>query len=259
MHDIDRTTREFETAMYEFQPESYEGEMYEGEWGETQGEGISHEAAYESWNEAPAYETGYESAAYEGESYAGEMNEADEYELAAELLEVTNEYELDQFLGKVIRRVRKLARSPIGRALGGVLKPLAKAALPKVAGLLGTAIGGPLGGMAAGHLTSAATRMFGLELEGLSGEDREFEVARRFVRLAQQATNNASLAAANANPVAAAKAAVATAAQQIAPGVTVNAAYPPPTASYANSNIPVGSRNRGTWVRRGRRIILFGV
>ena len=35
-----------------------------------------------------------------------------------------------------------------------------------------------------GKLASGATKLFGLELEGMSPEDQEFEVARRFVRLA---------------------------------------------------------------------------
>jgi hypothetical protein len=67
------------------------------------------------------------------------------------------------------------------------LKPLAKAALSIEGRALGTFVGGPVGG----KLASAAGRMFGLELEGLSAEDREFEVARRFVRFASATTKNA--------------------------------------------------------------------
>ncbi len=48
-------------------------------------------------------------------------------------------------------------------------------------------------------LASAAGRMFGLELEGLSVEDREFEVARRLVRFALTATKNALSAPPAAN------------------------------------------------------------
>jgi len=50
------------------------------------------------------------------------------------------------------------------------LKPLAKAALPIAGRALGTFVGGPVSGMIGGKLASAAGRMFGLELEGLSVE-----------------------------------------------------------------------------------------
>lgn len=123
MHDIDRTTRELETAMYEFQPEATKGKYTKGNGAKSKAKEFFTKQLMRVGMRGPAYETGYESTSYEGE-----MNEGDAYELAAELLEVTNEYELDPLLGKVIRRVRKLARSPIGRALSGVLKSLAKAA-----------------------------------------------------------------------------------------------------------------------------------
>src|SRR5215470_18756434 len=70
------------------------------------------------------------------------LQESLEMELASELLEVTNEEELDRFLGSLIGRAAKglgrIVRSPIGHALGGVLKRVAKVALP----LAGKAVGG---------------------------------------------------------------------------------------------------------------------
>ena len=48
--------------------------------------------------------------------------------------------------------------------IDGVLKPLAKAALPIAGRALGAFVGGPVGGMIDGKLASAAGRMFGLEL-----------------------------------------------------------------------------------------------
>lgn len=274
MHDIDRTQREFEMALQEIQPELFEYGEVNG-FGEYQGEGEG-----EAWEagvyEAPAFETWQESA-YEGEMYEGEayeavnsetgLSESEELELAAELLEITSEEELDQFLGKLVRNVgrgiRKAVKSPLGRALGGVLKPLAKAALPIAGRAVGTFFGGPVGGMVGGKLASAAGQMFGLELEGLSAEDREYEVARRYVRFAGATTRNA-LGAPAANPQATARKAAAIAARRFAPGL--NRRRSPASASTAVSAAygaadaaPAGSRRRGTWIRRGRRIILFGV
>jgi hypothetical protein len=263
MHDIDRTTREFESTMHEMQPEMFEFEFETNEFENHE----NNEWEFEAMNHESLHETHETNEAFENEAYemheAHESNESSaealEFELAAEMLEVTNEYELEQFIGRALRRASRLARrglsSHLGRSLGSILKPLAKAALPKLATLAGTAFGGPLGGMVANRLAGSAGNLFGLELEGLSNEDREFEVARRYVNLVNQATSNALRANPALNPQAIAKAAVATAARQIAPALTT--AYPPATA-YTNQ-APGGSRFRGTWVRRGRRIILYGV
>lgn len=233
--------------MQQLQPEQFEFAeqeewSQEGEWSQAE-----NEYAYESWQgEAEA-------------SYEPALHEADEMELAAELLEINNEAELDQFLGKLIRRVGsgigRIVKSPIGRALGGVLKPLAKAALPMAGRAVGTFFGGPVGAAIGGQLGSAAGRLFGLELEGLSPEDREYEVARRFVRFASNATANALEAPSSGSPETIVKAATAKAARRIIPA---NAARIPAPSTQIDLS-PTGSRNRGTWIRRGRRIILFGV
>jgi hypothetical protein len=267
MHDIDRTQKEFEMALNEIQPELFEYAQANG-YGEYEGEG-----EYETWQETgmsafPSQETWQEAGLYEGEMYEGELyesgiSEADEMELAAEFLEVTTEEELDQFLGNLVRKVgsgiKKAVKSPIGRAIGGVLKPLAKAALPVAGKALGTFVGGPVGGMIGGKLASAAGRMFGLELEGLSSEDREFEVARRFVRFASATTKNALSAPASANPQTVAKQAAAMASRKHAPGL-IRRGRPAVGATVVGADVvPPGSRRRGTWIRRGHRIILLGV
>jgi len=77
-----------------------------------------------------------------GES--GVFSETEEMELAAELLGVASEQELDRFLGSLIQRagraVGQFVKSPTGQALGGILKGAAKQALPVV----GSALGGYL-------------------------------------------------------------------------------------------------------------------
>jgi hypothetical protein len=225
--------------------------------------------------------------------HMGPLPEAEEMALAAEMLEITNEAELDRFLGGLIRNVGRtlggIVRSPIGRAIGGVLRPLAKAALPIAGRALGTFVGGPVGGLVGGQLASAAGNLFGLELEGLSPEDREFEVARRFVKFASATTKNALSAPATANPTAVAKAAATAAARRLAPGLLRGGVCPSPAVAAVGiptaavlpgviptvapepgavpdiatgapgEAIPAGARRRGTWIRRGQRIVLLGV
>jgi hypothetical protein len=262
MHDIGRTQQEYLGEAQEFQPEAFEfggaGEVY----GETLGESFEG-----GWQETGNFE------AYE--SQESPLNEAQEMELASELLEVSTEEELDRFLGKLIssvgRGIGRIAGSPLGRALGGFLKPLAKKFLPIATGALGTFLGGPLGGVAASQLGNLASRAFGLELEGMSSEDAQFEVARRFVRFASSAVNSAAAAPPTADPRTAAQVAVTTAAQRHAPGLlrggAVSVATPvdptmPGLSSPPGTQAPCQchhTRRKGVWIRRGRRILLLGV
>lgn len=221
MHDIDRTMGRTNMEAFEFQAEG-EGE-YEGEY---EGEG-------------------------EGE---GELNE-----LASELLSVTNEQELEQFLGDVFKKVTgavgSFVKSPVGQQVGGLLKNVAKQALPIAGQALGNYIAPGVGGPIGGQLASAAGSLFGLELEGLSHEDRDFEVAKQFVRLAADAAQSAAQAGPGGNPAAIAQQAVASAAQKFAPGLLEPAhSGGPPSAG------PFGSgAAQGRWVRKGNKIIVYGV
>jgi hypothetical protein len=194
MHNTDRTQQFLESAEYPQEAggpyeyaQEYPGE-YPGEYaGEYPGE-YPGEYAGEYSGEYPG-EYAQESAEVYGEiinAETGEVNETFEMAMAAELLEVNSEEELDRFLGKLVRGIgrgfKKFARSGIGRALGGALKGVAKAALPTLGGALGSLIPipgvGTALGAAAGNLASKA-----LDSEGLSHEDRMFEVARRVVRI----------------------------------------------------------------------------
>ena len=88
----------------------------------------------------------------QSETFSGEngevFGETEQMELASELLEVTNEAELDHFLGDLIQRaghaVGKFIKSPEGQAIGSALKGAAKQVLPDI----GSAVGGYLGGSA---------------------------------------------------------------------------------------------------------------
>jgi hypothetical protein len=222
------------------------------------------------------------------------LSEADEMGLAVELLSVTSEAELDQFLGKLIQGVGKFVKSPVGRALGGIFKTVATKALPIVGNLIAPGIGGVAGHLIASGLKGhrrhrgaphpgrlrdphhalnephhapherdhdvrdsradardddRASEMFGLELEGLSTEDRHFEVARHFVRFAIAATQELSSAAPAASPRATAIEAATSAAREHAPGLLEELA----------SETEAPRTDRGQWVRRGHSIVLFGV
>jgi|SRR5580704_3466802 hypothetical protein len=153
------------------------------------------------------------------------LNEAQEVELASELLGVTNEQELEQFLGglfsKVARGVSNFAKSSAGRALGGVLKGIAKKALPVVGGALGSMVAPGIGTALGSKLGSMASGLFEFEFEALPAEQAEFEVARRYVRLASTAARQLAMARPRPGlvPLKIARAAVARAARTEAPGL----------------------------------------
>jgi hypothetical protein len=175
--------------------------------------------------EQPEYEqAGYE-LSYEQEGFYGEvpLHETQELELSSELLEVTNEEELEEFLGNVFRAVGgtigKFARSGTGQALTGILRNAARQALPTIGGAVGSWVAPGRGGQIGSQLAQQAGALLGLELEGLSPQDQEFEAARQFVRFAGSAYANAAAAPPGVPPSPAAQQAVAAAAQQFAPGI----------------------------------------
>jgi hypothetical protein len=158
------------------------------------------------------------------------LNESQELELASELLEVANEQELEQFLGNVFgtvgNAVGQFVRSDTGRALGGILKDAARQALPVVGRAVGDWVAPGSGGAAGASIAQQAGSLLGLELEGLSPQDQEFEAARQFVRFAGAATKNATAAPRNVAPHTAARAAAVAAAQHHAPGLARAIAQP---------------------------------
>jgi hypothetical protein len=263
MHDIDRIRLESqtETGMFEavpFEAEQFEFGEFETPWGET---GEAFGEAGEAFGETgEAFgETG-EAFGETGEAFGetGEVfGETEQMELASALLEVTNEAELDRFLGDLIGRagqaIGRFVKSPEGQAIGGILKGAAKQALPGIGSAVGGYFGGATGAKLGGDLASAAGRVFGLELEGLSGEDREFEVARRYVTFAGEAVKNLASAPPGSDPRTAANAAAAAAAKTYAPGLVS------PVQPGIEPRAPYAAGRSGRWVRRGAKIILYGI
>ena len=97
MHDIDRIRLETQSEAEMFEAVPFQAEQFEFAQSET-----------------PSGETGEV------------FGETEQMELASELLEVTNEAELDRFLGDLIQRagqaVGKFIKSPEGQAIGGLLR-----------------------------------------------------------------------------------------------------------------------------------------
>lgn len=232
MHDLDRIREEYEAGDTGLEPEDV---------------ALALESVFSTDQE---YGSDYQSEAGRYGDEEAVLDEADEMELAAELLEVRGDEELEQFLGKLIRRVGskvgKFIKSPTGKALTGLLKGAVTTALPGVAGLSGAVSGltkalGP-------EASTAASSMLGLELEGLSPEDQEFESARQLVRLGTAAARHAAQAPWG-NPSSVAQGAFRSAAQRFAPGYLRR-------PQWGQGN---GRGQSGRWFRQGNRIILEGV
>lgn len=176
-------------------------------------------------------------------------------ELAASLLEINDEQELDQFIGGLLKKARRFVggalKSPLLRPLGGFIKGAIKKALPIAGGALGNMVLPGLGGQVGSRLASGAGSLLGLEFENLAPEDQEFEVAKRLVQMAGTAVQSAAQSPASGDPHTAAQAAVTAAARTHVPGL-----IQAPSHSRRGS----GQRARsGRWYRRGARIILVGV
>lgn len=227
MHDLDRAM--FETGEFGYEAEHAEQEEF-----------------LEILNEQEHGETN------QGES--AQLAEVDrttlEMELATELLEVQTEDELGRWFGNVVSgavgAAGRFAQSPTGRALGGIVKKAAGEALP----VIGRGIGGYIDPQYADvgeRVGKGLGTVLGLELEGLSQEDREFEVARAFVRFAGSASRQASKAPPGTPPAAAALAAATAAARHHLPGLQ------PSLGSGRTAR-----RRSGRWQRRGDTIVIFG-
>jgi len=220
MHDIDNINSEFESYEYEYE---------------------DAEAPFEEM-EADAF-----------------YDQPDEMELAYELLNVADEDELEYFLGNVLKTVipaaAKFARSDTGKALGGILKSAVKSAAPIVGGALGSLIPIPGVGTAAGAaLGKAVGNALEMELEGLAPDDQELEAARRMVRIAKDAAQQAASAPKTANPAATAKNALLNAVKRHAPMAVNNA-----VAAMRQADRPGKFARSGRWIKRGPDIILTGV
>jgi len=143
------------------------------------------------------------------------FSDAEERKLASELLEVTSEAELEQVLSDLSKKAWK-GVEPVGpKANGlveGLLKTVAKKALPSITAAVGRSFGEPERDATAGRLGSLVNQALQANVAGMTAADPDlekcrqlFEKYRQFVRLAGKATRAAAAAPSGVTPVAAAQ------------------------------------------------------
>jgi hypothetical protein len=192
---------------------------------------------------------------FEYESFESlEMSEQEELELAMELLSVQNEYEMEQFLGKLVRGIGRGLKS-IGKVALPALKSLAKVALPIAGKALGSLIPIPgVGTMIGGAIGQAAANALEMEFAGMDPGQADIEKARRIVRVIRSAARELSMTLGSAPSESAVRSALASAVQRNIPGVNLSALRE--TAPMGMASATAGTTASGRWWRRGNTIVV---
>lgn len=180
------------------------------------------------------------------------ISEEEQMEMAAELMELESEEEFESYVGDLISRgaqaVGKLIKTPTGQQLVTVLKDTAKQLLPVVGEKVAERINPALGPAGRALGTAGANA---LEAED---DEREWEVANVFVKIACDAASRAADAPPSADPYEVAHHAVVEAARRHAPHIV---------AQLGNGRRHWSERHHrghhtGRWVRHGRTIMILG-
>ncbi len=151
----------------------------------------------------------------------------DEVGDAAELLERLDAGEAESYLAELIDRVGLPRNQAVATALASVVSNAATRLLRRPGS----------------NHTASAARVFDVELEGLSPEEQEFELARHLVRFAYEAARQIRKAPKAASPLATARRAASSAAQSLAPGLL--------------PALGTTGRSAGRWLRRGREVVVL--
>lgn len=184
----------------------------------------------------------------ERESGAGVFDELQEMELAVRLLDVVNDAQLDRFLHDLVQEAETASGAGVSSSNAQALNQVLQTTVHQIWQRSGiddgrASRGGPVGAEFGRRLSSMAGPLLGLELEGLSAEDREFEAARHFVRFAGESVRNVLTRERGTHAHDAAHHAVTEAAELFAPGLNVPLNHTPP--------------RRGRWIACDDRIILL--
>lgn len=166
---------------------------------------------------------------------------------ATRLLEMTSHPELDALLDGVLSRAALAAGAglppttarAVALATKHGLRGLGRVVLP-VAGRSFDAWVRPGGGSQGAAATLRVSRLLGLPVEGLSTEDREYEIATAYVRFAHVAARRAFHLARSAPPQVAVDRAIASARRETFPALRPRV-------------------RRGRWRRRGSQVVVEGL
>jgi hypothetical protein len=196
------------------------------------------------------------------------MGEAEELELALELLNVHNDEEWEAFLGNVFHSIGKglkavgsFAAKHVLPVVGPALKQIAKTALPIAGGALGSLIPIPGVGTALGSaLGGAVANALEMEVAGLDPGDADIARARHFVRLAADALHEAALAPPSASPEAVVRTALVNAVSRHLPAAAHQMAMLPMAGPALPSVPPIAPAGQsGVWRRHGRHVVIEGL
>lgn len=191
------------------------------------------------WESESAWGTQDEFEFEADDEFEFEMGMDTEESLAYELLTQDSEAEMEQFLGNVIRGAARRA-VPLARQAGRFLFNTAKPHLKQA----WTGIGNDLinkGTDAARRMVDRGANRLSGELPAVPANRASLNVARKVVQAAQTVGKQMARLPPTAPP-SAVKAILSSAAQRYLPSGTANVAG-----------------KRGTWVRKGNRIILLGI
>jgi hypothetical protein len=264
MHDLDRTLQELD---YDQEYDGFEYDQEADQYGEYDEEYDDSESGYEEEYYDGEYDEEFDDE-YDDEMGEVLFSEEEEMDLAAELLGVGSEEELDEFFKRFFRRAGRRLRKFGGglkrvvRGIGKVGKAIVKRALPIAGRVVGAKFGGPLGSKIGGAVGNAASNMFELDMETMSPEDRDFEVARRVVRLAGSATKKAAKLGQRAPANKAIRQGFKAAARRHAPGLLKPRKARPGGAPSRPSGAPAGAgkiQASGKWIMRDNKIIVMGL
>lgn len=174
-----------------------------------------------------------------------------EGEMVHELMAVSNEYELEGFLGKIWDAAKKFSGSPQGQSIKkdfiSGAKSFGRKMFPSVGKNLGGYVGGPTGAAIGGQLADAASKWL------LGGEEQEAVDYVKVIRKAAGYLNRALGAGVSAPPRALVTQAINQAARPIITKRRQGQLPQQGTISYS------GTQNQGRWIRQGNRLILQGV
>lgn len=192
MHDLDRTILDEEEYGYddEFDYDDEYDVGYDDEFDLDDDEELDDDYEDEFEDMEDMYDDEYDEEMWEEYddeyddeiAYEDSWDEEDELGLATELMDVSDDEELDEFLGSLIKKVggaakrifrrgRKVTRSPLVRKQWKAHQKRKKMLLPIFKKIFGNYFGGGGGSM--------GSSFFEVNLDGLSPDEQRYEVAKK--------------------------------------------------------------------------------